>query len=214
MKRWVHHPGRVFLIALLFAARALAACAAEPSIRLAGEVSVASRPGWQTASGSPRGGPVVLTRTGEDGAVLARITFTVETRQDHADAVRRLADVARESAAPPRWFALDGWPALERTQGQPLPQTGAALPPGEVGQAPDMTSWQMVTVAAAAGTLLVRAEAQLSPAAGPALREEAMQLSRSLPLPDGVDARQTARELEALRRPSPAPSSPAEPVRR
>jgi hypothetical protein len=193
-------------LAVAFVAYALVACAAEAPIRIADTVQVKRPANWRLEPSTLRNGPVVLTRGGAEGAPLARVTFTVETRRDHEDALRRLADVARESNTPPRWFPLGGWPALERTQEQPLPATGAAQAPGVAGgPAPDATPWRMTTLAIAAGSLLVRAEVQLAPTADAALREEALRLARSVSLPSGADKRQTTRELEELQRTGSAP---------
>jgi hypothetical protein len=82
----------------------------------------------------------------------ARTLITATRETDHASALRRLADVAAEVAAPSRYLGIGGWPALERhylfsrgNTGQPHAAHG------------DDRAWR-VTTAIAAGAVLVRLE--------------------------------------------------------
>jgi hypothetical protein len=84
---------------------------------------------------------------------LARTLITATRETDHARAMRRLADVAAEVAAPSQFLSIAGWPGLERhyvfRRGR-TGQTSAAQGRGEA-------AWR-VTTAIAAGDVLVRLE--------------------------------------------------------
>src|SRR5262245_55987145 len=44
----------------------------------------------------------------------AGLVITTERRRDHAEAVRRLAEIASEQAEPSTYLVIGGWPAIER----------------------------------------------------------------------------------------------------
>lgn len=56
---------------------------------------------------------------------LARLLITTEKRDSHADAIKRLQELAFSRAASVSFYAISGWPAVELQFTQKLPRRGA-----------------------------------------------------------------------------------------
>jgi hypothetical protein len=123
-------------------------------------------------------------------------------RVDHADAVAQLKDISRESAAPSTFLSVGGWPALQRRslEARPQPSKGSAFADERVLR---------ITTAVAAGSLLVRVEAELPSNADPLLIEQAEAIGQSLTFGAAGNPTQTLQELEILRRTDGSSFTPA-----
>jgi hypothetical protein len=133
--------------------------------------------------------------------------ITIERRRDHAEAVRRLAEIASEYPEPVETLVIAGWPAIERRYRSLMPQTGEQDARGNL-------TTTFATTAVAAGTTVIRFETMLAPDADPKLLQEALAIGRSLRGTQGpADASQ--RELEEVRRrikpPGAVPPQPPSP---
>ncbi len=127
-------------------------------------------------------------------AAEAGMLITTEQRRDHAEAVRRLAEIASERPEPATPLIIGGWPAIERRYRAPMPQPGRQEPSGPGG----LTDF--VTTAVAEGAILVRFETMLAPDADPKLVEEAMALGRALRAPQGQAEEANKSDLEQVQR--------------
>ncbi len=134
----------------------------------------------------------------------ARMLITTETRRDHAEAVRRLSEIARETNSPVRFLDIGGWPALERRYEAPLERTGDEKP--RVSGPPQMTV--RVTTAIAAGIMVVRLDTTLAPEADPTFATEAEAIGRSVMLPSRGEPGQTKQEIQSLRESTNTSSPP------
>ena len=131
----------------------------------------------------------------EKGELDASMAVHVEVRTDHAEAVRRLAEIETEYPGSSQYLVIGGWPALERKVVAKFQRPGEAPTPG----AGDETSLR-TTTAIAAGNLLVRLETLLQPQAQPALADQALAIGRQLKLPAGSpESDQELRDLQSGR---------------
>lgn len=140
----------------------------------------------------------------------AGMLITTEQRRDHAEAVRRLAEIASEYPEPVETLVIAGWPAVERRYRSLMPQ------PGEQDFSRGNVTTTFTTTAVAVGPTVVRFETMLAPDADPKLSDEALAIGRSLRGTEGP-AETSKRELEEVRRlikpPRPAPQPPSAPER-
>jgi hypothetical protein len=153
-----------------------------------------SHPVTWTLGAQYRNAYELLTRTERpEGVVIeARMLITTEQRQSHAEALRRLADIAKEIESPPSFLVIGGWPALQRRYSAPLPRRGQ-----EAAGEEQLTL--RVTTAIAAGSLLLRSETTLAPEADVRLAEEAEAIGRSAIFPTRGDPAKVKKELDQLR---------------
>ena len=144
----------------------------------------------------------------------ARIIITMEHRIDHAEAVRRLREIAAEVDSPSTFLKIGGWPALQRrylaAKPQPLPGPGQGAP---LGRSTEMEL--NITTAVAAGDFLVRLDGRLLPDAPPKIAEEIKAIGQSLVFPSTGNPGQVDQEIKNLRsspslRPSPSTPLPQE----
>jgi len=134
----------------------------------------------------------------------AGMTITIEHRRDHAEAVRRLAEIASEYAEPVATRLIDGWPAIERRYRSLMPQPGTQERSVSI-----QTSF--ATTAIAVASTVIRFETMLAPDGDPKWLEDALSIAHGLRAPEG-DSKNSTRELEDIKRmtkpPKPAPQSP------
>ena len=138
-------------------------------------------------------------------APTAWINIGGTPRVDHSDAVNQLKSISRESTAPSTFLSIGGWPALQRRsiEARPQPSKGSVFADERVLR---------VTTAVAAGSLLVRVEAELPSNADALLIEQAEAIGQSLAFAAAGNPTQTQQELELLRRTDGASFTPAAPV--
>jgi hypothetical protein len=140
-------------------------------------------------------------------AVEGRILTTVEPRTSHADALRRLSEIAAEAKTSVNYIQSGGWPAVQYRITVPLARTGQEkrnqgekLNHVEKQLAgPPETSQRSVT-AVAAGNSVIRIDAELTPNADPKLLDEAESMGRSLALEQKGREQDTQKDLEMLRK--------------
>jgi hypothetical protein len=134
---------------------------------------------------------------------LAQVFVTVEHRPDHADAVRRLRDIASEFQGPVEYLVIDGWPAMQRRLLTLKEQPGAA---GADAQEQQILR---ITTAIAAGNLLIRAEARMPPNVGDQIEQQVREIETSLRIQTAGDAADALRAVSELRaNPRLVPMSP------
>ena len=159
---------------------------------------------------------VVPIQEGDRQLILARMLVTQERRRDHEDALKRLQDIANETAEIPRFLDIGGWPALERTYSAPLARRG------QNRSVTDNDVTPRVTTAIAADDLLIRLETTLSletelrraapRLSGLTLVDQAMGIGRSAIFATQGQPAAIRREIETLRREwRPAPPQTPQP---
>src|SRR5262249_12589283 len=132
--------------------------------------------------------------------------ITMEQRRDHAEAVRRLAEIASEYPESAKLLLIAGWPAIERRYRTIMPQPGEAESPGDIAQ----TSF--ATTAVATGATVVRFNTMLAPGADPQLLDQALAIGRGLRAPQGpIEGSQ--RELREIRKMTKPPRGTEAPSR-
>jgi hypothetical protein len=138
----------------------------------------------------------------------AGMLITIERRKDHAEAVRRLAEIASEYPEKATPLVIAGWPAIERRHRALLPQ------PGEDEVTRGNVETAFATTAIAAGSNVIRFDTTLAPGADPKLLDEALAIARGLRGTRGPAAT-AKRDLEQIQRlvkpPAGAPQRPPEP---
>jgi hypothetical protein len=144
---------------------------------------------------SPKPGFVIASEAG--------MLITIEQRRNHAEAVRRLAEIASEYPEEATPLIIAGWPAIERRYRALMPQ------PGEAEAARSNIQTSFATTAIAVGSTVVRFNTMLAPDADPNLLDEALAIGRGFGAPEGpLDL--SAGELEEIqrmtKRPAPSPS--------
>jgi hypothetical protein len=133
-------------------------------------------------------------RAASPGPEPAWMLITTETPKNHAEGLRRLADIASEVRGAATFLKIGGWPALQRRHLRPLEQ------PSEDGvdDQPERMSLR-ITTAVAAGNLIVRLETWVVPPDS-GLAEKAEAIGRSLMFPAisplSTDVDQEIRDLE------------------
>ncbi|HET8549657.1 MAG TPA: hypothetical protein VFL57_16725 [Bryobacteraceae bacterium] len=132
---------------------------------------------------------------------MARILITREPRTTHADAVKRLQEIAAERPFPARFVEIGGWPAVEIDFQERLPRRGQAAQVFEANV-------PQAAIAVAAGTTLIRFDIALAPDAEPALLEEARQIARSSVFPTRGNPATVKRSLDTLQREGAKPVTP------
>ena len=139
--------------------------------------------------------------------------ITVEQRRDHAEAVRRLAEIASEYPERVTPLIIAGWPAMERRYRAPMPQPGVSEPSaGNI-------ETSFATTAIAVASKVVRFNTMFAPDADPKFIEQALGIGRALRAPQGPPdtSKRELKEIElkeSQRTKQPgrsAPSPPPEP---
>jgi hypothetical protein len=123
----------------------------------------------------------------------AGMLITVEHRRDHAEAVRRLSEIASEHREKITPTIIAGWPAIERRYRAPMPQ------PGEQDIKGGNIETTFVTTAVAAGSTVIRFDTMFAPDSDPKLVEQAFAIARQLRAPHGPSD-VSKRELKELER--------------
>jgi hypothetical protein len=145
------------------------------------------------AAESPKPGFVIASEAG--------MLITIEHRRNHAEAVRRLAEIASEYSEKAMPLIIAGWPAIERRYRALMPQ------PGEAEAARSNIQTSFATTAIAVGSTVVRFDTMLAPDADPKLLDEALAIGRGLGAPEGpVDL--SAGELQEIQRMVKPPAPP------
>ena len=177
------------------------------ALKLSNELSINLPPAWRVTTQSPDSIELHVPLQKERRAASARegdeikpnfvvaseagMLITVEHRRDHAEAVRRLADIASEYRIRVTLLLIDGWPAIQRRYRSVMPQ------PGEADQPADVTETEFATTAVAAGDTLIRFQTMLAPNADPKLLDNALAIGRGLRAPAGPAAA-SRRELDQI----------------
>src|SRR5207249_1506559 len=130
-----------------------------------------------------------------------RVVIGYLERTDHADAVKQLAEYAKESTQPSTFLAIGGWPALQRVQLVKRPQ------PGNAPLFPDRNMVQ-ITTAIAADNLLVRLEGDLPSDADQQLKDLVLAIGQSLMFQSVGNPAQVQEELNKLQSSPRRPDSP------
>jgi len=157
--------------------------------RTATSVELLVPPSRKTAEAPPA---EVNPKPSEVISADAGMLITIEVRRDHAEALRRLAEIASEQTEPVSLGVIDGWPSLTRRYLAPMPQPG-----GEEMEGGPLMTW-FATTAVVIGNDLIRFETMLAPKADPKLLEQAQEIAHSLRAPGGK--RELAmRDLEQIR---------------
>lgn len=133
-------------------------------------------------------------------ASQAGMLVIIERRRDHAEAVRRLAEIASEQPEPPELLLIGGWPALQRTFRAPMPQTGEE----------SLQDWSLettfTTTAIAVDTRIVRFDTMMAPDAPPDVTEESLAIAHETKIPRGPES-DSRSELRTVRKLMKAPPS-------
>jgi len=147
------------------------------------------------------------TLSATDRESLSKINVDQLKMSDHAAAITRLSQVAAESTAPVQFSLIAGWPALERSQLIAKPRSG---PEAERAEAEDSEQLRHVTIAIAAGNLLVRLDGFAVPSDSAAITQAVEQMGRGLQFQVSGDQSRVNQELQQLRQtPPPRTAAPA-----
>ena len=123
----------------------------------------------------------------------AGMLITVEHRKDHAEALRRLAEIASEYPEQATILVIGGWPAMEKRYRSLMPQ-----PADSEESRGNVETW-FSTTAVAIGTSVIRFDTMLAPDADLKLLDEAMSIVRAIRGPRGP-AGESEKELDQVRR--------------
>jgi len=158
----------------------------------------------QTTNGAelayPRSGPPPVPLPNEQVesaeeliAADARIAIFVEPMRNHADAVRRLVDIASEQAVHTELLTIADWPAIHQRYTGPLPQ------PGENASRRHRELALFTMTAIAAEGIVVRFDTIVAPKANPILANEAFQITKRVHI-EGGNTEAARRDIDALSR--------------
>jgi hypothetical protein len=143
----------------------------------------------------------------------AHIVVFTEKRRDHDEAVARLGEIAAESKTPSKFFLIDGWPALQRSQTVTVP-----LPGGVDGDAgvPERKVVK-VTTAIAANDIVVRSEGSVPVDVKESIVTEVEKMGRDFRFaarPNVSKSKEHVRRLSSIaKRPEAAAAPPVLPMR-
>jgi hypothetical protein len=124
---------------------------------------------------------------------LAQIFVSVEHRKDHAEAVRRLREIASEFEGPVTYLTIGGWPAMQRQA------ITAKEQPGAEGADAQEQQILRITTAIAAGDLLIRADGRMAPDVGAQIVQEVLAIESGIGTETAGDNANAARDIEELR---------------
>ena len=165
---------------------------------------------WTEIDRTPNSIDLMKPSAKQKGAVDARIHVTTEIRQDHAEALRRLGEIAVEEKESPQFVVIAGWPALERRRVAPLARTGQEI---ERKPLAPLEMAVRVTIAVAVGVTLVRLEGTLAPNADEHITEEILGIGHRLAPTSKGDAQKATEELGEVQRSLPKPRLAVHPAR-
>ncbi len=159
---------------------------------------------------------IVTAGRTDTAAPVARAVLTSERHKDSAAAVRGLAGIAAEVAAPVRYRVIGGWPALERRYASPRGERGQRASAARASGAKEELALR-VTTAIAADDVLVRLETTLLGSAKSAhgrelqrrTADQAITLGRGVVSPkQGIvaEAQKEVARLRSIPRASSAPT--------
>ena len=150
----------------------------------------------------------LATLAADASEITASANVVVIRGKDHAEALRRLREIAAESNVSSSFLTIGGWPALQRREQVPTPVRGEDDDPEHADSVKTLT---MVTTAVAVGDLLVRVTGfvPFDPSGRIAAQLEAM--SRHLRFRTAGDPTASSRELLELRGNPPAAPPVARP---
>ena len=189
------------------------------SVEVSGGVSIVLPAPWSLASRATNAIEVVYPLSGKPAAAArapsdseseetfqpptadAHITILVEKRENHAEALDRLAEIASEEPGRPEMLAIADWPAIHRQFTAPLPQTGEKDSPYPVETV-------FTTTAIAAGEQIIRFDTVLAPGADAKLAEAAFHIAREVQVAHG-NPDEAQRDLKTLERQIPEEKSSA-----
>jgi hypothetical protein len=122
------------------------------------------------------------------------VHVSIEHRRDHAEAVRRLAEIAVAYPEKASALIIGGWPAIERRRRDEIPQLGEEESEGDT-----VRTW-FATTAIAVDATLYRLGIVLAPDADIKLLNQAQRVGRALRLPQGPIevSRRELRDIERL----------------
>jgi hypothetical protein len=186
-------------------------------LKMSGDLAVSAPAGWKLGSQSadsieihvPLNKQRKLSAEGDEKEVKPRFVIaseagmliTREHRRDHAEAVRRLAEIASEYTEAATPVIIAGWPAIERRYRSMMPQPGDA----EASSGNIVTSF--VTTAIAAGPTVIRFDTMLAPDADSKLLDQALAIARTLKTAGGPPA-VSQRELDEVKKLTRPPKAP------
>jgi hypothetical protein len=163
-------------------------------IQISPRVKVALAPRWKALPATPHK-PVELVLE-KEGREAARVSASVEPRVDHAEALRRLREIAGERPGEGTFTEICGWPALERMSRVPLARLRQQQPSGKPFQ-PGEAMVDTVTVAIAESDAVVRIEGLIAP--GFESADDVLQLGRTLSCSANAHPAEARQEIESLR---------------
>ncbi len=177
-------------------------------------ISVRVPANWMSPTGELRNAREL--RVMKDGAVEARLLTVTEPRKDHAEALRRLQQIAAEVKAPVQYLQVSGWPAIQYRFTAPLARTGQQnremseklnKQAKALTQAPQ--TYQHSVTAIAAGNTVIRTDAELSPSGDIKLLDQAENMAKNISVPQKGDPGQSEKELQEIRKSPIAPKTPS-----
>lgn len=127
----------------------------------------------------------------------ARVVITTEQRLDHADAKKRLIDIAHSRSVEPTFSAIGGWPAVELRFQERLPTMGIKDGTGRREPSPLV---HRAIVAIAAEDRVLRFDIWLSPGVGAELLNEGIAIARSASFAHQANPGELERTLDELKR--------------
>lgn len=151
----------------------------------------------------------------KDGAVEARMLTLSEPRASHADALHRLLEIAAEVKVDVHFLEVSGWPAVQYRFTAPLARTGQEKHDlseklnqheKELAGPPELS--QRSVTAIAAGNVVIRVDAELSPHADPKLLDQAEKMANNLTLTQKGQPSETQKDLDLLRKNFAQPKLP------
>jgi hypothetical protein len=141
---------------------------------------------------------------------LAKLLIRIETGKDHAEAVSRLSDIAKEINTPVKVLARNGWPAIERQYTAPVPRTDQRGVIGKIDGTETLAVW--IKAAIAVDNLVVNEDAIIAQSANAELVSEADKILRSITVSRRTAPQQVNHELKTVQqaiRPSSKAVRPA-----
>ncbi|MBV9032975.1 MAG: IPT/TIG domain-containing protein [Acidobacteriaceae bacterium] len=127
---------------------------------------------------------------------LGKLIVTTEPAGSHADAVRRLSEIAGEVGEPIEVMALTGWPAISARRLAPPPRSDERAVIGNPNES--LAVW--ITTAIAVGNIVLRADAAVAQSAGPALADQAAKIEQTISVPKRNTTEGLENELNQIRR--------------
>jgi hypothetical protein len=121
----------------------------------------------------------------------AQIQITIEQRTDHADAVNRLSEIAKETSDPVRSLTIGGWPAIQRRH------VGLREQPGISSPLPTRTLLT-ITTAIAAGNQLALLEGRMPADAPSTIADTVAAIETSVSPVKGSSLGQSIRKIARL----------------